>query len=404
MMLDLQNLLVGICKATNKENYRCVINSTYFNDLSLHQALIRNIIFLNRVRTMKLVDLVSNLVLKSQDFKSELIKFCLNQNSNSILTKLPDLHLIRSLITNHNIEYNETIHIIIDFIENSKSEKLYRYIIFALFVDMIESINEEFFNAIMSQIMQETLATDHFLGNASNDPQTLFNLWVKSIYTCRTKEQRSEFTLNLFNHFGHDNEVYDALRTDNLEQLQNIIANESDFYYDEIVDSSLFEPSEFLKNEPSLIQYAAYYGSCQCFKYLLMNGADVEYIDQDNKLVVDYAIASGELEIIHICQHKSLDFKYSLGTSAYFWRKDIYSWLIENNLAMITSVDRNQKNVAYLSAISNCLLILSECFEDCKFMDDTDELLGALKGAGSIDALKYICDILKIDPNSVFTN
>lgn len=67
-----------------------------------------------------------------------------------------------------------------------------------------------------------------------------------------------------------------------------------------VIEPSLFECCGFINHYPTLLQYAAFFGSVNSFNYLLKKGADSSLLDKKNRKLEDYAIAGGNNEIISI--------------------------------------------------------------------------------------------------------
>ena len=101
------------------------------------------------------------------------------------------------------------------------------------------------------------------------------------------------------------------------------------FSYSQIIVNPIFQPSNMLQDSPSLIQYAAYFGSIRCFKTLLLNNADLSYKARYNQTISDYAVAGGNLEIIRILAQQQIEVN-SLETSIELKQDEIFDWIVEN--------------------------------------------------------------------------
>jgi hypothetical protein len=68
-----------------------------------------------------------------------------------------------------------------------------------------------------------------------------------------------------------------AVQNDDVDDLQDMIAYglSIDFIHDTPADSD----ADLLKFSPPLVSLAAFYGAEKCFRYLLVNGANVELVD-----------------------------------------------------------------------------------------------------------------------------
>lgn len=102
-----------------------------------------------------------------------------------------------------------------------------------------------------------------------------------------------------------------AIRYDDLLQLQSIISS-TNLSIEAKVPLSIFERvplfTTFSKGVP-LIEYAAYYGSINCFKFLLMSGSELK----DD--LFSFAIFGGNYDIIHILEDHHAPISLALRTS-----------------------------------------------------------------------------------------
>ena len=79
-----------------------------------------------------------------------------------------------------------------------------------------------------------------------------------------------------------------------------------------------------------MIYFCAFLGSLKVFKYMVMNHADIE-----SDLIV-YAIAGGNLEIVHTCQQLECEINLSSFEFAIrYFRTDIFVWLADNHPNLI---------------------------------------------------------------------
>ena len=101
---------------------------------------------------------------------------------------------------------------------------------------------------------------------------------------------------------------------------------QSDFNFNQVIDSSLELSFAHFDGLHTLINISAFFGSIQCFKYLLMNNASVEAD------LPKLAIMGGSTEIIRICQQKNMKFIYGLYSAMNFRRYDVFDWLVINDL------------------------------------------------------------------------
>ena len=116
-----------------------------------------------------------------------------------------------------------------------------------------------------------------------------------------------------------------AIRNDDVEKLQEI-SSQADFNFNQIIEPSLYERCSFI-NKPnvSLIDYAAFFGSIKCFRFLLLNETKLNNTGK-------YAIAGGNLEIIHLCEQNNSLFEGLCEAAIEFHRNDIFHYLYENKI------------------------------------------------------------------------
>lgn len=96
----------------------------------------------------------------------------------------------------------------------------------------------------------------------------------------------------------NDNEICLLIRNDSLKEFINFI-NRHRINLSSKIAFSIFETNSFLlKNTPTLIKYAAFYGSLQIFKYLYS-----EKVNFDQKIFL-FAVHGGNLEIIHLIEKR----------------------------------------------------------------------------------------------------
>lgn len=109
--------------------------------------------------------------------------------------------------------------------------------------------------------------------------------------------------INYYKIFNHSEDLcpyYKAIFHDDVDLLQNIIEH-TNFDIQKAIKFPIFKLYNFFSS-PILLEYSAFYGSIRCFKYLLMKSNDVDYSQ-----LLEYAVAGGNIEIIHITENMSHD-------------------------------------------------------------------------------------------------
>lgn len=119
------------------------------------------------------------------------------------------------------------------------------------------------------------------------------------------------------------NEIALAIRNDNLDELQKSLFNQDfNFNFNGKISNCIYERCSFVNNEISYIEYAAFFGAVKCFKYLLLNGANL------SQNIAKFAVGGGNNEIIRICEQKNCDFKDTVQVAIKYHHWEIFKWLI----------------------------------------------------------------------------
>ena len=120
-------------------------------------------------------------------------------------------------------------------------------------------------------------------------------------------QELAQYNPNVFIYFDErrkigENESYicELIRSDSIQDFITLI-NRENYSVNKEIEDSIFETNPFLmENKPSLIEYAAFFGSIQIFQYLKMNRAEM------NPSLWLYAIHGQNAEIIHKLESESV--------------------------------------------------------------------------------------------------
>ena len=120
--------------------------------------------------------------------------------------------------------------------------------------------------------------------------------------------------------FEEERTVERAIFDDNIELLQQILVVHHDEGKYQIFNIESFFPYNihFRRQRANRIEVAAMFGSIKCFKYLLMNG------DEINEDTCKFCVAGGNLEIIHLCEQQGLQFEDCLFIFSLYHRFAIF--------------------------------------------------------------------------------
>ena len=114
----------------------------------------------------------------------------------------------------------------------------------------------------------------------------------------------------------------ELVRLDNVDEFAKVV-EKGDVSIDAIVNPVVNQSCDFLRASPTLCEFAAFFGSAKCFKYLVDKGAVIRIGDGKGRSLAQFAVAGGNLEIIQICKEKRCDFKGCLKTAIRFHRNDL---------------------------------------------------------------------------------
>lgn len=203
-----------------------------------------------------------------------------------------------------------------------------------------------------------------------------------------------------------------AIQFDDVDFVQNFFANpKNDINMN--YPTTLFEPW-YQKNEEkpiSTICAAALYGSVKCFKYLLLNGAEIGDCRS-------CAIDGGNIEIIRIVEQKTPFEISSLFQAVEFHRYEAFIWLFESKVLVFDEENQNRseeeivsfkmpklkngKTLLHSAAISNsircCIFILDRSLNDINAADKLGftPIMRAVMN-GSIDVAQILMNTNGID-------
>ncbi|EAX94239.1 hypothetical protein TVAG_001560 [Trichomonas vaginalis G3] len=202
---------------------------------------------------------------------------------------------------------------------------------------------------------------------------------------------------------GYPKTIQVAIKTDDIDLFQEL-SNSANFSIDQHIRPSVFEPCNFVQSEPSLIQYAAFYGSLRIFKFLLLNGADLNQEDANGTNLAQFVVAGGNIEMVRICQQRKCDFNGCLQVATRFFRFDIFDWLHFAYISDLNDIPPKYGNVFHESAASNNIRQIMYCIENSLDFnscasDKSTPLHFAVKNR-AIDSIRLLISIPSLDVNA----
>lgn len=162
----------------------------------------------------------------------------------------------------------------------------------------------------------EVKSNDKMLYQSYTSQSSEFREYLSKI----TPEEHSILRSNGLN----NQKVALLIRKNEVVEFQKL-HSQTNFSVDMKVNSS-YENRQFAEEAPTLIEYAALFGSVEVFKYLLLNDAQV------TSNLPKYAVSGGSYEIIHILEQKGVKFdnEESLNAAILHHRNELVHYIVDN--------------------------------------------------------------------------
>lgn len=124
------------------------------------------------------------------------------------------------------------------------------------------------------------------------------------------------------------NPIVLLIKDDKIDELQDFISK-NNYDIEKKIQPSSFEIHKQLQNAKP-IEYAAFFGSINCFKFLLMKVNNINYSN-----LLEFAVSGGNIDIIHIIENESHDEKiksnqYLLYLAILYMKNDLIDYLIHS--------------------------------------------------------------------------
>lgn len=124
----------------------------------------------------------------------------------------------------------------------------------------------------------------------------------------------------------------EIIRNDDIDSFKRYIEQkEGAFHIHHEIKSSIFERCSILLNDPTLLQYSAFFGSIKIFDHLLSLLSNIDPNENDFIMLPHFAIAGGSFDIIHTLEEKGFEFFSGIPTSIKYFQNDILSWILDNH-------------------------------------------------------------------------
>ncbi|KAH0793100.1 cask-interacting protein (caskin) 1,2 [Histomonas meleagridis] len=288
--------------------------------------------------------------------------------------------LIYSLIISTNFKLlNTCIDFLIQLNQAEKDSNKQKRDIFEIFRNLTRAETQEYnyllYELIKRHLIDESEAKTRmslYFAQYRNDIE--INILLKNNHQFRKEFRRKRYQVSkndwelhkqLIEEGKNPSEILEIIRNDDIERLKTIYKEEGEDLY-EILDQirpSLYERCSYINNEyTTLIDFCAFYGSVQCFKFCL----EIDGLSAD---VFKHAIAGGNSEIIRICEEELPEIK----ERNYYVYKKSY----KDGLQTATQFHRN--NLFFNSKKKIAKLNLNQLGETCIKYDNYEVLAFLLK-------------------------
>ncbi|EAX95239.1 hypothetical protein TVAG_336340 [Trichomonas vaginalis G3] len=158
-----------------------------------------------------------------------------------------------------------------------------------------------------------------------------------------------------------------ALKFDKVDLLNEIVTRDK-INLSERMEQNYFEPSLFVHWDPTPLEFAAFFGSYNCFKYIIKHNISLQYIPL-------FATAGCDIRILKVLASKKVSFEGCPRIAAYFRRYDIFEWIMtrhKENLNM-----KKELNYALSRAIAiNYIDMIVQCIDigaNINFKDENQQ-------------------------------
>ena len=161
--------------------------------------------------------------------------------------------------------------------------------------------------SIINVIMPEKFSFSNLKYIKASYPFYFFTEFKRQINQKYTPEKNHELTMMNMKLFDekrkigeNESHICQLIRDDSIEDFISYV-NKTNFSLTTTIESSIFETNSFLlKKDPTLIEYSAFFGSIQIFRYLYLNGVELK------PSIWIYAIHGNNPELIHLLEENKI--------------------------------------------------------------------------------------------------
>ena len=170
-----------------------------------------------------------------------------------------------------------------------------------------------------------------------NKLQKRYESQNRNLLNLRKNEKINDDDFEKMRNIGeNETHICQLIRNDSVDDFISYV-NQNSISFTTIIKPSIFESNSFLiKNNPTLIEYSAFFGSIQIFKYLILNKIELK------PSIWMFAIHGRNAELIHILEEYKIEppnnnFQFCLNESLKCHHNEIANYLFDSLLENSTN-------------------------------------------------------------------
>ena len=189
-------------------------------------------------------------------------------------------------------------------------------------------------------------------------------------------------------------DIEKPIHDDDPQTLEKLIKEKRGYQIDYRIPPSMQFGCHFLRNQPTLIQYAAFCGSVKVVKYLLEHGANLDLKDLNGRTLAQFAVAGGNKEIIALFKERRVEFIGTMKYAVRFHRNELFEYIEDDPIPILH----------HCTASNNVELVL-KCLENGSDINQPDKLdsntpIGVAAEFNALDVLHIYMNIKNVNVNA----
>lgn len=233
---------------------------------------------------------------------------------------------------------------------------------------------------------------------------------------------------NLPTAFQHFYNLFDNLRAENWTLLRNVVEDNNKsgksinyiLRHDDLkalkyfnhtkhismnkrISSEIYCPCSFVHDKPTMIMYAAAYGSENCFQFMQAKKAPLGGKDDKYRTISTFAVLGGNITIVQFIQSMNDSFDTGLQSATLMHHYSLFNHLLKQKKFDLEEPDKFDKKVITTAASANNLCVFLHCLKNGVKLD-THETFGwtplhTAAEKGNVEMIKLILHCQGWDPN-----